>query len=326
MSGSVVLYRGAQKGPHLTGALVRLLLIALPALGFAAQGAEPGSNTRSAQASVASHAKLPKVTIQAPRELRAKVDRFVTSVAIQPWGDSLYRWTRPICPLVAGLPKTQGEFVLARISKTATDAHAPLAGRDCRPNLFVVGVDGDPSPFLKTWWAHARQLYSFRTQRIEAVQHFIDSTRPIRVWYNTYVGCNDDAAATSTLAYVIMAGVYHAQQSPMGCGSTLGSRIVSMSTGSDISSAMIVVDGRQMKNVNLGQMADYIALVGLADVRVDADSTPVPSILELFGHGEPPQGLTRWDRALLYSLYNTSHRSTLELPEMEISMTRHMAP
>jgi hypothetical protein len=99
-----------------------------------------------------------------------------------------------------------------------------------------------------------------------------------------------------------------------------------MSTASDISSAMIVVDGRQMKNINLGQMADYVALVGLADLRLDTDSTPVPSILDLFGHGTPPQELTVWDRAFLYSLYNTNHMSTLEVPEMEITMTRRIAP
>jgi hypothetical protein len=81
-----------------------------------------------------------------------------------------------------------------------------------------------------------------------------------------------------------------------------------------------------MKDVNLRQMADYIALVGLADVRLDADSTPVPSILELFGHGTSPQGLTRWDRALLYALYNTTHLSALELPAMEITMTRRISP
>jgi hypothetical protein len=303
---------------RLAGNLLAALLIALAALAFTGQGA----HARSAKE------QLPGVTIEAEREhaLRLKVDRFVTSVAIQPWGDALYRWMKPVCPLVAGLPKSQGEFVLARITEAANDAHAPLAGRMCQPNLFVVAIGGDPNPLLKAWWTHDRLMYNFRTQGIEAVQHFIHSTRPIRVWYNTHVGCNDDAAATSTLAYIIMAGVYHAGQSPMGCEAALGSHIAGMSTGSDISSAIIVVDGRQMKNVDLGQMADYIALVGLADLRLDADFTPMPSILELFGHGTPPRALTRWDRALLYALYNTSHRSTLEVPEMEITMTRRMAP
>jgi hypothetical protein len=285
-----------------------------------------GLATHAADA-VPTSAKLSGVTIEAARAraLRLEVDQFVTSVAIQPWGDALYRWTRPVCPLVAGLPKAQGEFILARISKAAMDAHAPLAGRVCRPNLFVIAVGDDPAPLLKAWWKRDRRMYSFETRGIEAVEHFIHSTRPIRAWYNTYEGCDDDAAATSNLAS-LLAGLGSTVTGPRGCRGTLGSHIVSMSTGSDVSSAIIVVDGRQMKDVNLRQMADYIALVGLADVRLDADSTPVPSILELFGHGTSPQGLTRWDRALLYALYNTTHLSALELPAMEITMTRRISP
>lgn len=332
MSKSVI--RRPGPGHRLAGECAALLLLlTLGSLGLAARSADDGSMRPKAHGALAApspgdaNSKLPNVTIEAAREkeLRLKVDHFVTSVAIQPWGDALFRWTKPVCPLVAGLPKAEGEFVLARISNAAIDAHAPLAGRICSPNLFVVATDDDPEPLLKEWWARDRQMYNFQTKGIEAVEQFIHSTRPVRVWYNTYQGCDNDVAATSTLAF-ILAGVGQPGGGPPGCEATIGSRIVSMSTGSDISSAIIVVDGRQMKNVNLGQMADYIALVSLADLRPDADSIPVPSILDLFGHGIPPQGLTRWDRALLYSLYNTSHLSTLEVPEMEITMTRRISP
>lgn len=310
-------HRGCRRRCRFTGILLALLLIPLATPGSTAWGA----NGRSAKE------PLRGVTIEAAREhaLRLKVDRFVTSVAIQPWGDTLYRWTRPVCPLVAGLPKAQGEFVLARISKAAMDAHAPLAGRVCTPNLFVIAIGDDPTPLLKAWWRRDRRMYSFETRGIEAVEHFIHSTLPIRAWYNTYEGCDGDAAATSTVAYVL-AGVGQPNGGPTGCRGTLGSRIVSMSTASDVSSAIVVVDGRQLGNVNLRQMADYIALVGLADLRLDTDSTPAPSILELFGHGTSPRGLTQWDRALLYSLYNTNHMSALELQEMEVTMTRRISP
>lgn len=312
--------------------LVALFFLPSTVLGFPAQEVGAGSNSQAQQPVLTSgqpppaKTTLPRVTVEAEKEhtLRLKVDRFVTSVAIQPWGDTLYRWTKPVCPLVAGLPKAQGEFVLARISKAANDARAPLAGSVCSPNLFVVVTDNDPDLLLKNWWARDRHM--FNSQRgIGGIDHFIHSTRPIRVWYNTYQGCDNDSAATSTLAY-ILAGVGQPNGGPTACGSTTGSRIVSMSTGSDVSSAIVVVDARRMKNANLGQVADYIALIGLADVRLETDSVPVPSILELFANGTPPQGLTQWDRALLYSLYNTNHRSRLEVPEMEVTMVRRIMP
>ena len=316
-AGSIT--RGSHRGcrRRFTSMLLALLLIPLAAPRSTAWSA----NDRSAKG------HLPGVTVEAAREraLRIKVDQFVTSVAIQPWGDTLYRWTRPVCPLVAGLPKAQGEFVLARISKAAIDAHAPLAGRVCTPNLFVIAIGDDPTPLLKAWWRRDRRMYGFETRGIAAVEHFIHSTLPIRAWYNTYEGCDGDAAATSAVAYVL-AGVGQPNGGPTGCRAALGSHIVSMSTGSDVSSAVVVVDGRRMNDVNLRQLADYIALIGLADVRLGTDSTPAPSILQLFDHGKSPQGLTQWDRALLYSLYNTNHMSALELQEMEITMTRRISP
>lgn len=314
--------------------LVALFFLPSAVPGLPAQEVGAGSNSQAQQPVLTSgqpppaKTTLPRVTIEAEKEhtLRLKVDRFVTSVAIQPWGDTLYRWTKPVCPLVAGLPKAQGEFVLARISKAANDARAPLAGRVCSPNLFVVVINDDPSRLLKAWWRRDRRMYNLHTVGMEAVKRFIYSKRPIRVWYNTYEGCANGIAATESIVR-IFAGMGQAGAGPVGCkDGDLGSRIVSLSTGSDVSSAIIVVDGRHMKNANLGQVADYIALIGLADGRLETDSVPVPSILELFANGTPPQGLTQWDRALLYSLYNTNHRSRLEVPEMEVTMVRRIMP
>jgi len=316
--------RGKLRHPLIV-TLPGLLLTLMVTLGLAAQLADHGSTNQTARPTAArstadGESKLPKITIEALREkaLRLKVDQFVTSVTIQPWGDTLYRWTKPVCPLVAGLPRAQGEFVLARISKAAIDARAPLAGRTCQPNLFVVAIGDDPTPLLEGWRAGDRRMFNLKEGGMQAIEEFIHSTRPIRVWYNTYEGCAGGVPAALLKIF---------DMEVPACRSTLGSRIVRMGSGSDVESAFIVVDGRKMKNVNLEQMADYIAFIGLADVRLDADATSVPSILELFGHEKPPpQGLTRWDRALLYSLYNTSHRSTLEVPEMEITMTRRMVP
>jgi hypothetical protein len=295
-----------------------MLILSLTAFGFTAQGADAAPPK----------ARLPSVTIEAAREhaLRLKVDQFVTSVVVQPSDDALYRWNRPICPLVAGLTKAQGEFVLARISKAAIDAHAPLAGRVCSPNLFVV-VIGNPDLLLKKWWERDREMYNTQFG-VGAIEDFIHSTRPIRVWYDTYTAC--EGGGKSLPSTIVIDNYALPTFAPPGCSPyhDLGTRLTPLMTRSNISAMIVVVDGRQMKNITIGQLADYVALVGLADVRLEADSTPVSSILELFGHGTPPQGLTRWDRALLYSLYNTDQmtNANVQVPEIEITMVRRIAP
>jgi hypothetical protein len=301
---------------HVSGTLLALILVTAAALGFTAQGADAG----------ATKTKLPSVTIQAARELalRPKVDRFINSVVVQPWGDALYRWNRPICPLVAGLPKALGEFILVRISKAAIDAHAPLAGSVCRPNLFVIATGSDPEPLLKAWWQRDREMYNTR-HGIGGIEEFIHSTRPIRVWYNTYLACEGGGMARP--ATIVVDNFTLPAVAPPGCDpfNDLSSHIARQITGSNISTAIVAVDGSQMKNITIGQLADYIAFVGLAQVRSDADPTFAPSILELFGHAKPPQAMTSWDRALLYSLYNTDQMSKLQVQEMEITMTRRVA-
>lgn len=90
------------------------------------------------------------VTIEAQRrnELKRQISRFVSSVVVSYLHDSLARWDRPICPLVAGLPADRGEFLLARVSEIARASHAPLAGEHCRPNFYIV-VAANPELLLR---------------------------------------------------------------------------------------------------------------------------------------------------------------------------------
>jgi hypothetical protein len=85
--------------------LRRLLLLmaaatslALPILLNSARSAEPDT-----------------VTIEAnkERELKRQIGKFVADAVFTYLNDSLERWNTPICPLVAGLPKERGEFILA---------------------------------------------------------------------------------------------------------------------------------------------------------------------------------------------------------------------
>ncbi|MGH7107435.1 MAG: hypothetical protein ACREFT_13120, partial [Acetobacteraceae bacterium] len=62
------------------------------------------------------------------------------------------------------------------------------------------------------------------------------------------------------------------------------------------------MDLKQTKGLTIGQLADYVALIGLAQVRPEADPGNAPTILTLFRDPKhPTQALSAWDRALLYS-------------------------
>jgi hypothetical protein len=42
------------------------------------------------------------------------------------------------------------------------------------------------------------------------------------------------------------------------------------------------VDARRIKDINMGQFAAYIAMVGLAEIRLDAKLGDAPTVLRLF--------------------------------------------
>lgn len=292
----------------------------------AARSKPPPSDGGSSDASPA---QLGRVTIEASKERQAlwhRVNQFVGAVVARPYDESLIRWNAPVCPLVAGLSKDVGEFILRRISQAAADARVPLAGRVCQPNLYVVATD-QPDQLLKKWWTRDRWMYS-TVRGVHPAYSFIQSTRPIRVWYNTYTGCTGVTQDGPGVSPSALTGFGSPGFAPQNCANDVGGgSLLSYSVVHSIVSAIIIVDFRRMKNVSIRQIADYVALVGLADVRQDPGTTPVPSILWLFGRATPPpQGLSTWDRALLYSLYNTRQSDRLQVSEIELNMVRRIAP
>lgn len=316
---------GAQK-THccLAAAMALVLLLTAPLCGAAQNSGAAPASPSAPQANTT--AQLPQVTVESPREraLRRQADDFVTSVLARSSGDALDRWSIPICPLVAGLPKAFGELILERISKAAADAHAPLAGKDCHPDLFVV-AHNDVGRLLQTWWSRDRDTYNYNDQGIEAVKRFFRSTRPVRAWYNTRWESTGNGDCMPAMPAAALGSRLPVGADAQTCTSG-PSRLTYATSGSNIVSAIVVVDTSRMSGMTTRQLADYIALIGLADVRTDTDPSPVRSILQLFGHAVPPQGLTRWDRALLYSLYDTSRADRLQVSEMETTMVGRIAP
>lgn len=321
-------------------ARVFTLLLALPvALAVAVRCADaralsPATHAAaSAAASSAAKTKLSKVTIEASR-LRHQVDHFVTSVLKQPPSrESLLRWDKPVCPLIVGLPRNMGEFILRRISQAARDAYAPLAGRHCEANLFIV-VTPHPDHVLKQWMARDPQVNT--RHGVAPLDRFLHSRQPVRVWYNAVPGCpggsSRSASSGSSAVSVNLSpdkgtgtASPNAGMGPVYCQNGIDTHLTYGEIRS-IAYAIVVANTRKLTHVTIGQLADYVSLVGLADIRPRAEGSGVPTILRLFRGPAAPQGMTPWDRALLYSLYNTSQSGRLQLTNMEVMMTRRIAP
>jgi hypothetical protein len=285
----------------------------------AAAPARPAANSKAA---------LSTVTIEAAREerklLEHQVDTFVWSVMVHPWDKSLARWRTPVCPLVAGLPREQGEFVLARMSQIATSAHVPLAAERCRANLYVV-VTPEPELLLKKWLARDARMFDDLGGR-KKIRDFIRTPRPVRVWYNARFGSNYGTPVTGNSSGALSGSGMDRSDVPINVLDE--ATRLSFAGVQTLASVIVVVDTTRLPDLNVGQLADYVALVGLAEVHLEADPGSTATILRLFDQAADslPPGLSDFDQALLKGLYATEQKSVTQMSQIETSMLKSIAP
>jgi hypothetical protein len=233
-------------------------------------------------------------------ELAPQVEGFVNEIAAPGNEAGMARWNREVCPQVPGLSKEQGEFVLARISEVARAAGVPLAGESCRPNLFIFVTD-QPQQLLDAMEAQKFAFVFGMNARADVIRQFIDTPQPVRVWYNTITEIVRSPVPIDAQDLIVTAPV--------------------------ISRAFVIVDRAHLQQVSDGQLADYVAMVGLAEVKPAAHVGNVQTVLSLFD--VPPQaalpGMTDWDRAFLKSLYETE-QSGEQRGELASTMVREIVP
>jgi hypothetical protein len=261
---------------------------------------------------------LSTITVEAARDraiLERRVKAFVSGITTAPYQQSLARWQKetPICPQVEGLPGEDNDYLLSRLSQIATAAGAPLAPESCKPNIYVI-VTSAPDEFIAAW--SKRNPWMFDKAGGTKIREFLHANVPVRVWYST-AWFNGDGIACK---------VDH-EEIPV-CEQDAQTAQIHLAAVRDFSSVLVVVDARQAKEVTLGQLAAYVAVVGLAEIRVDAKLGDAPTILHLFTDSAkaPALGLSAWDTAYLKALYQTEHKDKTQLLAVKTSVLKDVAP
>jgi hypothetical protein len=286
---------------------------------LAAAGILAGMQAASADAQSSAPAE---VTVTASRAaLAPRVLKFVNQIAVRQNDEGLPRWQDPVCPLVTGLPRQEGEFTLGRISQIASAAKVPLGGEHCRPNLFIF-VTTQPTQLLEAM-ENEKHGITFGNVTPTVVDEFIKNPLPVRVWYNTVMRTPEGTPPNPGAANVAQ----------LVGGSSLGaptfndidrSSHILLSKIWTFSYVIVVVDQARLQAVSRGQFADYVALVGLADIKPGAHMGDAQTILKLFD-GAPqaaPDGLSDWDQSFLKSLYATAQIAKTQRGNIAKSIVR----
>jgi hypothetical protein len=185
-----------------------------------------------------------------------------------------------------------------------TQPEGLLRGMEKRNRGFTFGYDLSYSPPVPT--------------PDSVVDNFIETPRAVRVWYNSV----EIDAWGEPLGFIALRGM------PVRAVHAYGpeySRLESLVVW-ELGRVFVIADQRRMQGVTIGQLADYVAMAGLAKLKPDAQLGDTPTVLRLFD-GTPragPAGMTDWDRAFLKSLYATEQRLKQQRQEVANTMVREL--
>lgn len=234
--------------------------------------------------------------------LREMVRAFVDEVAPPELAeDQLARWNSRYCPLLAGLPVRQAQYLVDRMSQRAFELGLRPGEEGCRANVLVfVTPDAD---VLAQALAGDHDLVAYYNNAEygnslgrDALAEFAVSDAPVRWWH---------VAQTVTQYGEIIDGDGDVVRSN-------ASRL-NRPTRQDFNRVIVIVDARQANGLQFEALGDYLAMVTLAQLEASADTSAVPTILNLFRERDNGQQsterLTDWDRAYLQGLYTAPRQA-----------------
>ncbi len=246
------------------------------------------------------------------RSLDGLIRDFVGEVAEPNRDRGLARWHDRICVGVANLDGEAAQYLSDRISTVATDMGLSAGAPGCTPNIMVVATaDGE---------ALARQLTEERRRAFRmggagmdrgsaALRDFVETDRPVR-WWQMAMPVDSETGDRAVRIPGDCDGplcgggpdgpAAFAPQIKVFTASRLRTQIVD-----NLIRALVIVDVDEVRNLTVLQLADYIAMVSLAQIDPDAETSSYASILNVFEAPQISDSLTDWDKAYLDGLYAT---------------------
>lgn len=299
-----------------------MIAVWLAGLLFSSPGPSPASDgvqDRVAQEAPASPdvaVELEDVVVTG-RSLDTMIRNFVGEVAEPNRGRGLARWDGPVCVGVSNLQADAAQYLADRISTVADDLGLEPGAPGCTPNIVVIATE-DAEALARTLVSERRRAFRMGGAGMDrggdALEDFVETDRPVRWWQmampvDSETGaratrlagdCNGPECAGGVIGFAPRTNVFAA--------SRLRTQFVD-----NLMRAVVIVDVDQVQDLSILQLADYIAMVSLAQINPDADTSGYASILNVFDDPDGSASLTSWDEAFLGGLYSAERNAAAQI-------------
>lgn len=259
------------------------------------------------------------VTVTGQKE-REAINAFIKSLAVpNRLTGKLARWETGICPVTVGVRKEAAHFITARLKDVAALADAPVdKNPNCKPNIEVVFTTAPQS--LMDNVRQKQQTFLGYADTAAQRDRLAVVERPIQAWYTTATkdlrgGTQIDSAFSNPVEVIVpdpyrkppFTTLYVRQGAKTITGGRLGDGLRSV-----LYHVIVTADPTKLAQEEIGNVADYIALVALSQVQSLDKCQSLSSIANLLPQGcEKPAGLTVSDMGYLKGLYHMNAEQAL---------------
>jgi hypothetical protein len=282
---------------------------------------------------LAQPAKLPEsVTVTGLRQMPDEViDKFVESITSPNRAGKIVRWNKGVCPKTSGLAPKFAFYVSWRIRDVAGQVGAPVdPAKSCTANIHVIFTD-QPQALLDGLRKKDPAYLGDYASQAQA-DALAKVTRPVQSWYVTqtqdvrgvphFDSYNSGGAMVEVPICVFPpCDSFQTIKLPNAqVFATTGSRLGDGLSGA-LYHVLVVADPTQLKDKEVGALADYIAMLSLAEIEKPEVCGALPSILNLLAPDCPqkPIAITASDAGFLRGLYKMRRDGTLRGQRYEVS-------
>lgn len=230
--------------------------------------------------------------------LQQRVDAFVNTVAAPVGNYGPARWHRTVCIGSANFQGEAARQLIDRVASVAVQLGLTPAAPGCAAQVMIVATNDGPA--TATAMVERNQRW-FRAggegmdQGQAALERFKTDDRAVR-WWQVSLPVDADTGQRA----VRLPG--DDPDKPIIINKFAASRL-SSPLRDNLTRIMIIVDIEKLGEVSFTQLADYVALISLAQIDAQAVTTGSDTVLNLFADPASVSGLTDWDMAYLQGLY-----------------------
>ncbi len=242
------------------------------------------------------------------------VNQFVRAAAAPTYiTGKVARWDVPICPFALGMPLDVTGLVVQRVKDVALKVGARVSSDPtCKPNI-VVAFSTVPQELIESIRKDHRQWLGYHVGPKD-LDRLARVTRPIQAWYST---ATVDLRGRRQIDGSLIVGP---SASPFAIETRVNGSRIADGLQSAFDHVVIIANPRMLRST-VSTVADYIAVLALAQINSLDTCQALPSVTSLLaqGCGRAATEITGNDLGYLKAVYAANPDKLPDLQKHEIA-------